>query len=74
MNRTNSNRFVRAQLNNNDVVVYRLMTGTKRPRTVRTFGYASKQGIWMQIFNDGSSISYVAESAAEVKEQIAAWR
>lgn len=74
MKEKNSTKSVRAELNNNDIVVYRLLRGSSRPRTVRTFGYATRHKIWLQIFNDGNSVSYVAEPAAEVKEQIAAWK
>jgi hypothetical protein len=74
MQEKNSNKFVRAELNNNGIVVYRLLRGSKRPRAVHTFGYATRHKIWLQIYSDGNSVSYVAEPAAEVKEQIAAWR
>lgn len=74
MKEKNSTKSVRAELNNNDIVVYRLLRGSSRPRTVRTFGYATRHKIWLQIYTEGSSVSYVAEPAAEVKEQIAAWK
>jgi hypothetical protein len=74
MKEKNSTKFVRAELNNHDIVVFRLLQGVKRPRAVHSFGYAPRYKIWLQIYNDGASVSYVAESAAEVKEQIAAWR
>lgn len=72
MKEKNSNKSVRAELNNHDIVVYRLLSGSRRPRAVRTFGYATRHKIWLQIYTDGSTVSYVAEPAADVKEQIAA--
>ena len=74
MKEKKSTKSVRAELDNNNIVIYRLLSASARPRTVHTFGYATRHGVWLQIYNHGTVVSYVAEEAAEVKGKIAAWK
>lgn len=74
MKEKKSTKSVRAVLDNNNIVVYRLLSGSSRPRTVHTFGYATRHGVWLQIYIHGTVVSYVAESEAEVKGRIADWK
>lgn len=67
-------RFVRTYKDNNDIIIFRLMHGQKKPRTVCAFGYGTCHGIWLKVegLNSGT-VTMTAESAAVVKEQIAQW-
>jgi hypothetical protein len=67
------NRTVRAEIDRNGVVIYRLMQGVKKPKMVRAYGYGTKHKVWMQVHMTRSWTSMSAAPAAMVKEQIALW-
>lgn len=67
-------RIVRTHKNDNDIIIFQLLQGQKRLRTVHTFGYGTCHGIWLRVQGLGTgTVTMTAESAAVVKEQIAQW-
>ena len=67
-------RTVKAELDRNGIVIFRLMQGVTKLRTVRTYGYATHHKIWLEVHQlDTKVTSMSAESASVVKEQIAEW-
>lgn len=69
-----SKRLVRAHRDRNGMVVYNLLQGDKKPRTVRRYGYGMYHKIWVQIQPYGTNgVAWTVEPAVEVKEQIAQW-
>ena len=68
-------RIVKAHKDGNGVIIFHLLQGQKRLRTVRTFGYGTCHHIWYTISGLGTStVTMIAEPASFVKEQIAQWR
>lgn len=67
-------RTVEAELDRNGVVIFRLMQGITKPRTVRAYGYGTHHKIWLAVHGlDTRVTSMSAEPAYTVKEQIAQW-
>lgn len=67
-------RIVRTHKNDNDIIIFQLLQGQKKLRTVHTFGYGTCHGIWLRVQGLGTgTVTMTAESAAVVKEQIAQW-
>ena len=67
-------RIVRTHKNDNDIIIFQLLQGQKKLRTVHTFGYGTCHGIWLRVQGLGTgTVRMTAESAAVVKEQIAHW-
>lgn len=75
MNNRPANRSIKTHLDRDGIVIFRLLQGDKKPRTVHTFGYGTHHGIWLRLEGLGSGIvTMTTEPAAVVKEQIAEWR
>jgi hypothetical protein len=67
-------RAVRTHMNHSGIIVFSLVQGLKKPRTVRTFGYGTCSKLWLRFHDLGDgTIGMSAESAELVKEEIAAW-
>lgn len=67
-------RTVKAHRDNNGIVIYRLLQGDRKPRTIRRFGYGTLHRTWVRIESYGkNAVGMTVEQAAEVKEQIAQW-
>lgn len=67
-------RIVRTHKNDNDIIIFQLLQGQKKLRTVHTFGYGTCHGIWLRVQGLGTgTVTMTAESAAVVKEKIAQW-
>jgi hypothetical protein len=67
-------RTVRAHCDRNGMVVYSLMRGEKKPRTIRRFGYGTLHKIWVEIHAyDKNSTAMSVTPASTVKETIAEW-
>lgn len=74
MKRKAVRRIVRTHKEDNDMIVFRLLEGRKRLRTVHTFGYGTRHGIWFEVEGLGTSaMSVTAQRESVVKEQIAGW-
>lgn len=68
-------RLVKAHIDSNGIVIFRLLQGQKRLRTVHTFGYGTCHDIWLRVDGLGTGmVSMSVEPASRVKEQIAQWR
>lgn len=67
-------RTVKAELGRNGIVIFRLMQGVAKPKTVHVYGYGTHHKIWLQVQGlDERVTSMSAEPASAVKEQIARW-
>jgi hypothetical protein len=67
-------RIVKTHRDDNDIIIFRLLQGQQKLRTVHTFGYGTCHGIWLRVHGLGTgTVTMTAESAAVVKEQIAQW-
>lgn len=67
-------RTVKAELDGNGIVIFRLMQGITKPKTIRAYAYGTNNKIWLKVHRlDTRVISMSAESASVVKEQIAQW-
>jgi len=67
-------RVVRTHRADNDMIIFRLLQGQKKLRTVHTFGYGTCHGIWLRVQGLGTgSVIMTPEPASVVKEQIAQW-
>lgn len=74
MEKKSKNRMVKAELDNNGIIIFRLLQGQTKPRTVHAFGYGTRHNIWLRVQGLGSRVvTMSAEPAAAVKEQIAQW-
>lgn len=70
----NTRRVIKTYKDDNDIVIFQLMQGQKRLRTVHTFGYGTCHGIWLKVEGlKSGAVTMTAASAAMVKEQIAQW-
>lgn len=67
-------RTVRTHMDRNGIIVFSLVQGLKKPRTVQTFGYGTCSKLWLRFHDLGDgSVAISAESAKLVKEEIASW-
>jgi hypothetical protein len=67
-------RTVKAHRDPNGVIVYSLMQGDKRPRTIRRFGFGTVHRVWFNIYPYGkNAVGMTVAHGPEVKEQIAQW-
>lgn len=67
-------RAVRTHLDRNGIIVFRLVQGLAKPRTVQTFGYGTCSKIWLRFHDLGDgTVAISAESARLAKEEIASW-
>jgi hypothetical protein len=67
-------RFVKANLDCDGMVIYRLLKGTARPETEEVFGYGMNNKVWVKIEGLGTSTVVLwVEPARGVKERIANW-
>jgi|AGTN01.2.fsa_nt_gi hypothetical protein len=74
MSKKTKARQVRASKDGDDIIVFRLLQGRKRMRTMKAFGYGTRHKVWLKIEGLGTKReSLTAESAWFVKEQIAEW-
>ncbi|MCA9801980.1 MAG: hypothetical protein KC777_08345 [Cyanobacteria bacterium HKST-UBA02] len=74
MRRKAMRRIVRTHKEDSDMIVFRLLEGRKRFRTIHAFGYGTRHGIWFEVGGLGTStMSVTAQRASVVKEQIARW-
>lgn len=72
--RKSMRRIVRTHKEDNDMIVFRLLEGRKRFRTVHTFGYGTRHGIWFEVEGLGTrAMSVTAQRGSVVKGQIASW-
>jgi hypothetical protein len=73
-NMRTTKRSVRAHRDRNGMIVYRLLRGEKKPRTIRRFGYGTLHKIWVEIHDYGNnSTAMTVTGASSVKEAIAQW-
>ncbi|MGE0266612.1 MAG: hypothetical protein AB7V06_28315 [Candidatus Obscuribacterales bacterium] len=74
MKRATTRRIIRTHKEDNDMVVFQLLEGRKRFRTIRTFGYGTRHGIWFEIDGLGTNtMSVTPQKPSVVKGQIAGW-
>jgi hypothetical protein len=74
MEKKTTDRIVRTHLDNNGIIIFSLLQGRKKPRTVHTFGYGTRHKIWLKVEGLGSgTVTMTAEPVALVKEKIAQW-
>lgn len=74
MDKKHANRSVKTHMDRNGILIFSLLQGQKKQRTVHTFGYGTRHGIWLRVQELGSGMmALTTESAAIVKEQIAEW-
>lgn len=67
-------RTVRTHMDRNGIIVFSLVQGLKKPRTVQTFGYGTCSKLWLRFHDLGDgTVAISAESAKLVKEEIASW-
>lgn len=67
-------RIVRAHRDHHGMVVYSLLQGDRKPRTIARFGYGTAHRIWVKIQPYGkNAVAMTVQEAREVKEQIANW-
>ncbi len=67
-------RIVKTYMDSNGIVIFLLLQGQKRLRTVHTFGYGTCHDIWLRVHGLGTgTVSMSVEPASVVKEQIAQW-
>lgn len=64
-------RAVKAHLDRNGVIIFRLLEGSKE---TRTFGYGTQHKVWLNIEQVSPSATAVSATKRHiVKEQIAQW-
>lgn len=67
-------RTVRTHMDRNGIIVFSLVQGLKKSRTMQTFGYGTCSKLWLRFHDMGDgTVAISAESAKAVKEEIAAW-
>lgn len=67
-------RIVKTHMDSSGIVIFRLLQGQKRLRTVHTFGYGTCHSIWLRVQGLGTgTVTMSVEPASVVKEQIAQW-
>ena len=67
-------KTVRTHKDRNGIIVFNLVQGLKKPRTVQSFGYGTCSKIWLRFHDLGNgTVAISAESARLAKEKIAAW-
>lgn len=67
-------KTVRAQMDQHGIIVFRLLQGGKKLRTMHTFGYGTHHKVWLRLEGIGTNMVMMsAEPEAKVKEQIARW-
>jgi len=67
-------KIVRTHKDESGIIIFRLLQGRKRFRTVHTFGYGTLHHIWLKVNGLGTNtLTMTVEPASEVKEQIAQW-
>lgn len=67
-------RTVKAHLDRSGIVIFRLLQGVTKPRTVHVYGYGTVHKIWLEVHGfDTFTKVMTPESASAVKEQIAQW-
>ena len=68
------NRRVKAYLDQTGLLIFDVMQGGSRPKTVHRFAYGPKHQLWMRMDQMDTRHSLrSAEPAAMVKEEIARW-
>ena len=71
---TNEKRNVKAEASKNGYLIFKLIEGTLKIRTVTTFGYSARNKLWVRIVElDDSKTAIVPEDAVDAKAEIAAW-
>lgn len=56
------------------IIVFKLLEGKRKMRTIRTFGYGPCHGQWVKIEDYHSGLlSMTPQSPSMVKEEIASW-
>jgi len=74
MSKKTKARQVRASKDRDDIIVFRLLQGRKRMRTMKTFGYGTRHKVWLKIEGIGTKReSLTTEPGWFVKEQISGW-
>ncbi len=74
MNKKTKTRQVRASIDRDGIIVFRLLQGRKKMRTMKAFGYGTQHKVWLKIEGIGTGReSLTAEPAGFVKEQISDW-
>lgn len=67
-------RAVRTHMDRNGIIVFNLVQGLKKTRTVQAFGYGTCSKLWLRFHDLGDgTVAISAEPAHLVKEEIAAW-
>lgn len=61
-------------MDRNGIIVFRLVQGLTKLRTVQTFGYGTCSKIWLRFHDLGDgTVAISAESARLAKAEIASW-
>ncbi len=67
-------RGVKAESSENGYVIFRLLEGNLKIRTVMTFGFGSRNNLWVRIIELADrSKAIMPENAFDAKAEIAAW-
>ena len=71
----NSKRAVRTESSSsNGYLIFRLLEGATKLRTVMVFGYSLRNNLWVRILGFGStSTTIIPEDTADAKAEIASW-
>jgi hypothetical protein len=70
----NKNRVVRTEISQNGYLIFRLLQGAQKLRTIKVFGYSAQNKLWVRIFglNDRATTT-IPLHAVEAKEIIGSW-
>ena len=67
-------RKIQTELSRDGLLIFRLLQGAEKLRTMRVFGYSIQHHHWVQIFGfNTSTTTIIHQPAVEAKAQIAAW-
>ncbi len=68
-------RQIMTHMDENGIVVFRLLEGKKKLKAIHTFGYGTCHGLWLRInYHQRGLVSMTTESASVIKETIASWQ
>lgn len=73
MRKGNQKKIVRTEMDPHGIIIFRLMQGQKRMRTMHTFGYGTCHKLWYRLEGVDTKQMSITSASASVKEEIAKW-
>lgn len=68
------NRVVKTEFSRNGYLIFRLLQGAQKLRTIKVFGYSARNKLWVQIIGlNAQATTTIPLHAAEAKEIIGSW-